>query len=279
VKQLSVAKPHASHATSSGSAKTSQSAAIPAYWYPDSTTSNFTKQVLNTQSGDVSFIIADPSSGPGSSVDSSYVSAINNYERQGIKVYGYVYTDYGTLSLSSVEAQVSDWYSWYGVDGIFFDDASSDPALAGPGSYYNELYQYVKNMTGTGVLGTTVILNPGTVPAQAYMADADVICDFEGPETTYVDTTFPAWVKNYSASRFWNIVYDSAGIAQMKKDVSLARARNAGHVFVTTQSGSNPYAEMPSGTFWSAEVSALTKLTSSTANSAKSAKSHMTKSR
>jgi hypothetical protein len=265
-------KGRASLSNTSGTATTGaktggQTAAIPAYWYPDSSTSTSTNQLLNTPSGDVSFIIADAANGAGSSVDPNYVSAIDTYEREGIKVYGYVYTDYGSRSLSSVEAEVSDWYSWYGLDGIFFDDASSDPALAGPGSYYNELYEYVKHMTGPGVLGTTVVLNPGTIPAEAYMTDSDIICDFEGPEATYVNATFPAWVDSYPATRFWNIVYDSVGVAQMQRDVSLARERNAGYVFVTTLSGSNPYERMPSSTLWSAEVSALTNPGSSTANS------------
>jgi hypothetical protein len=212
----------------------------------------------NTPSGGVSFIIANVDSGAGSSVDPNYVSAINGYEHEGMKVYGYVYTDYGSRSLSSVEAEVSDWYSWYGLDGIFFDDASSDPSLAGPGSYYSELYAYVKHMTGPGVLGTAVVLNPGTIPAEAYMADSDIICDFEGAESTYVSATFPTWVDSYPAARFWNIVYDSAGVAEMQSDVSLARARNVGDVFVTTLGGANPYAGMPPSAFWSAEVSALT---------------------
>jgi hypothetical protein len=252
----------------SGTATTSgQTAAIPAYWYPDSATSTFTNQLQDTPSGDVSFIIADASPGDGASVDPNYVSAIDTYEREGIKVYGYVDTAYGSRSLSSVETEVSDWYSWYGLNGIFFDDASSNPTLASPGSYYNELYEYVKHVTGPGVLGTTVVLNPGTIPAEAYMADSDVICDFEGPEASYVNTTFPAWVNSYPATRFWNIIYDSTGISQMQRDVSLARERNAGYVFVTTLNGSNPYGGMPSSAFWSAEVSALVSPNSSTANS------------
>ena len=236
----------------------STTAGVPAFWYPDSSTSSSTDQLLNSPSGAVSFIVANVANGAGSSVDPNYVSAIAAYVRDGVKVYGYVPTDYGSRSLSSVEAEVSDWYSWYGLDGILFDGSSNDPALAGHGSYYNELYDYVKHMTGPGVLGTTVVLNPGTIPAEAYMRDSDIICDFEGPEASYVNATFPAWVNSYPATRFWNIIYDSAGVAPMQSDVSLARGRNAGYVFVTTLSGANPYGGMPSSTLWSAEVSALT---------------------
>lgn len=238
---------------------TGETAAIPAYWYPDAASSASTGEVLDTPGGDVSFIIADvTTTGTGSSVDPNWLTAIEAYQRAGIDVFGYVDTDYGQLSLASVETNVSNWYSWYGVNGIFFDEASNDPALAGPGAYYNELYEYVKQMTGPGVLGTTVVLNPGTTTAQSYMADADIVCDFEGTEASYATATFPAWVDSYPASRFWNIVYASAGVAQMENDVALARARNAGYVFVTTLDGANPYDAMPSSTFWSAEVSALT---------------------
>jgi hypothetical protein len=232
-----------------------KTAAIPAYWFPDSTNAASTDEVLDTSGGEVAFIIADTTTGPGSSVTSTWLSAIKTYESHGIEVFGYVDTDYADRSLSSVETDVSRWYSWYGVDGIFFDEAATDPALAVPGAYYNELYVFVKDMTGTGVLGTTVVLNPGTVPDEGYMTDADIVCTYEGTEASYAAATFPAWIDDYPASRFWNIVYASAGVSQMEDDISLAGARNAGYVFVTTLGGSNPYGAMPSSTFWNAELS------------------------
>jgi hypothetical protein len=43
---------------------------------------------------------------------------------------GYVYTDWGARSLSAVEADVNAYYSWYGVNGIFFDQASTNCAYS-----------------------------------------------------------------------------------------------------------------------------------------------------
>ena len=42
---------------------------------------------------------------------------------------GYVPTGYGARPLADVLADVRRYLAWYGVDGIFFDEASSDAAL------------------------------------------------------------------------------------------------------------------------------------------------------
>ena len=39
----------------------------------------------------------------------------------GITVLGYSSTEYGARSISSVESEINDYKSWYGVNGIFLD--------------------------------------------------------------------------------------------------------------------------------------------------------------
>ncbi|MDE3202819.1 MAG: spherulation-specific family 4 protein, partial [Acidobacteriota bacterium] len=233
-------------------------AGIPAYWYPDAASTAASAAVLAAPAEAVSFVIADvTTTGTGSSVDPAWLAAVRAYRHAGVAVFGYVDTSYGRVSLASAEANVQHWYSWYGVDGIFFDNASTDPTLAAPDAYYGRLYRYVKDMTGPGVLGTTVVLNPGTGTARPYMADADIVCDFEGTEASYAAATPPAWTAAYAPSRFWNIVYASAGVTPMRNDVALARARGVGNVFITTLAGANPYDAMPPGGLWEAEIAAL----------------------
>jgi hypothetical protein len=69
----------------------------------------------------------NPSNGPGKSIDPNYVTAVKTVDSAGtgFLVFGYVYTRYGKRPLSSVEADVNKYKSWYNVDGIFVDQTAS----------------------------------------------------------------------------------------------------------------------------------------------------------
>ena len=70
------------------------------------------------------------------------------------------------------------------------------------------------------------------------------------------------WFQSYPSNRFSNIIYDvpaNAGdpsqSSAMLADLSKAVQLNAGYVYITDQSGGNPYSQLPS--YWDQEVSAL----------------------
>ena len=69
-----------------------------------------------------------------------------------------------------------------GVDGIFFDQASTDCSHAR--SYYKDLYSYVNGKDGR------VVLNPGTQTNECYMAVADIVVNFEDTYANYARTRF-----------------------------------------------------------------------------------------
>ena len=80
-------------------------ALIPLYVYPTYLGSFW--DVIEANPANVGYIIANPDTGPGASVNSDYTTHIANMRTAGIKVLGYVDTDYAGLALSSVKATMS----------------------------------------------------------------------------------------------------------------------------------------------------------------------------
>lgn len=206
----------------------------------------------------IGFAIANINNGAGTGgMQANFNTMINNERTAGIKVYGYVYTSYGSRSLSSVEADINSWYSWYNLDGIMFDEGPGTGWSTAQKTYYKTLHDYVKAKTGSNVHGTTVVLNPGTITDEYAMSVADIISDYEDAEANYAGATFPSWTKNYAADRFFHILHTSAGVSQMQSDIALAKQRNVGYVFITTDTMPNPYDTLPSDPFWTDELNAL----------------------
>jgi hypothetical protein len=105
--------------------------------------------------------IANPDSGPGTSQDSDYVTAINDLVAVGITVIGYVDTDYATVPIATVKANMDLYKDWYsGVTGFFLDQMKN---VAGSESYYTEATAHAVSIG----LGYTMG-NPGTASIQSY---------------------------------------------------------------------------------------------------------------
>jgi hypothetical protein len=151
-------------------------------------------------------------------------------------VIGYVYTEYGRRSLSTVEAQIADYYAWYpGLAGVFLDEMAEAPDEA----YYGALASYVH------ARGGIVVANPGaTASTNWQLHDADVVVTFEGTATAYSSYRPPSWVTAAPPNRIANIVFGASTLA-------CPRVGNAGYVYVTGLGEPNPYASLPS--YWAAE--------------------------
>ena len=85
------------------------------------------------------------------------------------------------------------------------------------------------------------------------MSIGDVVMDFEGTYSQYLSLRQPGWVRKYPASKFAHTVYATPG-SGLSAVLKLATSRRAGHVYVTDDSGDNPYDTLPS--YWSREASA-----------------------
>lgn len=221
---------------------------VPAYFYPADDGAASWQALAAAAPGVGITAILNPDSGPGAALDPSYGSVVDGLQAAGGRVIGYVHTSYGTRSAATVKAEISRYYTLYGVDGIFIDEMSNDGAKLG---YYQSLHDYIRGLDADGY----IVGNPGTRTAQGYLATADVLVTFESPAAEYAGYEADAWTQSQDASRFAHLVYEVPNAAAMQATIARARAMNVGHVYVTDDDISNPWDRLPS--YWAEEVGAV----------------------
>jgi hypothetical protein len=237
---MMVLAPHAD------AAAPSQRIAVPSYFYPGSLWTQ-----LNAASPTVGLAIINPNSGPGDAPNPDYVAQVIRAKAARITVIGYVHTSYGDRAASVVQAEIDKYYAWYGVDGIFLDEVSTDCARL---SYYSAFHANIKARGGAA----RVVLNPGTQTSECYMSVADIVLTFENTYTVYTTRySAPAWVQKYPAERFWHLVHDTATTTQMQRAVTLSKQRRVGWVYVTPDKLPNPWDTLPAKAYWNAELAAV----------------------
>jgi len=196
---------------------------------------------------EVALVVANPASGPGTALDSTYAELLATASRAGKRLLGYVHTDYARRPLSDVLADVERYRAWYGINGFFLDEvpwSCDDRSLS---SYYAGVAAAIRSHESP-----FVVLNPGgTQQRDCYMPSADVVVNFEGTSASYASWHANAWTDAYDAGRFWHIVY-SADDAARDRVVLTARQRNVGHLYVTSHHMPNPFADLPPVGYWNA---------------------------
>jgi hypothetical protein len=213
---------------------------IPAYFDPTAFPALWT-QMQTAPIG--SIIVMNPASGPGSSSNPAYVSAVAALQGAGMKVVGYIDTAGGGTTIASVEAQVNTYISWYGVNGVFFDNASTSSAEF---SYYSTLYTYVH-----GTSAPLVVLNHGAIPNSGYLAYGDVLNIFEGTYAAFTQYVAPTWAQA-NTNKIANIVYATSS-GQLQEAAYLTVYGYAQSIYITNGSGANPYSALPS--YWTTLLS------------------------
>ncbi|MDA0168025.1 spherulation-specific family 4 protein [Solirubrobacter taibaiensis] len=132
-------------------------------------------------------LVVNPASGPGSAADRRFGRAIATAQANGARVLGYVPTQWGARSRADIARDVERYRTWYGIDGIFLDEAAGDA---------DRVEQYRALAADARAAGATVlVLNPGVVPARAYFDLADIVVTFEGSYTDYLAWRPPAWLR------------------------------------------------------------------------------------
>jgi hypothetical protein len=115
-------------------------------------------------------------------------------------------------------------------------------------AFYTQLRQFIQ-AKGTNYF---VMGNPGTTTQEEYLSGVDALMTFEN-NPGYASYMPDIWVTNHLARTFCHVVYAVTNEATMTNDISLAKTRNAGWVYITDDTDlSNPYAQMP--TYWTNEV-------------------------
>lgn len=215
---------------SSDARTTCRSSLIPAYVAPAAITA------LVEGSEHPRLLIVNPSSGPGADKQPPYRDAVAAAHASGARVVGYVPTSYGARDPAAVEADIDRYRAWYGVDGIFLDEAAHDGAHL---PYYRALSRYVRDARDA-----LVLLNPGTVPDAGYFDLADVVVTFEGPAADYADALdrTPKWLQRLPPDRIAHLVYG----ASRQQALAAAKAPlGAGWVYVTSGGLPDPWRTVP----------------------------------
>lgn len=206
---------------------------VPAYFHPQDDPAGW--HALRALGPRLAAAIMNPDSGPGAAADPRYHPPVEAVLEAGGRVVGYVDTGYGRRRPGDVLRDVIAYRDWYGLTGVFLDQAASGSGQLG---YYRQLAQAAR-----AVGMRFVALNPGVVPDHGYAEIADLLVTFEGPWSAYRGHRAAAWMLDRPAERFCNLVHGAPpdGLDATALD---APARHAGAVYATELTGANPWGRL-----------------------------------
>lgn len=225
--------------------------AVPSYFYPDCAwNTNCLWRQFDNAAPKVGLGIINPGSGPGTTIDNNYVNQVKQSQSKGTIILGYVDTAYANRNINEVKSDIDKFYSWYGVDGIFFDQGYGSECSRL--TYYQSLDQYVKAKGGKGV----TVINYGTNSAECYIAASDILLIFESPYNNYVNWQPAPWVSKYPPSHFWHLVYATPDDKALSA-LQLSKQRNAGWIYITPDDLPNPWDSLPPSIYWNLLINSL----------------------
>jgi hypothetical protein len=217
---------------------------IPLYTHPTDGTWKAVTQAKKAHPNLRFVAVINPDSGPGDLQDPSYAAGIKDLQAEGVVVLGYVATGYATSShseISNLEAQVSAYDSWYGVDGIFFDEMSN---VVGYESYYSTLNSYAKSLGMRCTVG-----NPASAVPTSYIGTLDTLVMYENRGLPDVSTLV---CSRGGPSDFAIISY---GVASPSQSFMTGSSNLVAWIYLTDGVLPNPYNSLP--TYFADEVAML----------------------
>ena len=111
-------------------------------------------------------------------------------------------TGYSGRSTGEVEDELSRYYEWYDIDRIFLDQQSASTDQV---RYYEELYEYVKDQSGS----SSIVVTSAEVPVpQAYIDTAEIIIVYEN--SALPGDVLQDWMKDYNKSHFGMLPYGTS---------------------------------------------------------------------
>ncbi|MGP0065901.1 MAG: spherulation-specific family 4 protein, partial [Isosphaeraceae bacterium] len=135
---------------------------VPAYIYPNKDGRKEWNRLMAVASKVDIVAVANPDSGPGSASNADYSAIIADAAGHGVKLVGYVNTQYAKRALAEVEKDIDTWVDFYPqIAGFFLDQQSCDAQSA---TYYAELRTYVRGK----LRDPLVITNPGSPCDRAF---------------------------------------------------------------------------------------------------------------
>ena len=210
------------------------SLAVPAYFHPAVAPREWRR--LARLADMLRFVIINVHNGPGETPEPRYGPAIEALQAAGIRVIGYVDTDYGSRPPAEVGRDAATYRDRYGIEGVFMDQVSDG---------LDQLDHYAQCVLAVRTVGARfVVLNAGTHPHPGYVDLANVTVTFEGAWADYLALSVPEWVHRYPSTRFCHLVH-SMPRANFAKGLDLAAGRHVSSVFLTNGRGANPWDRVP----------------------------------
>lgn len=198
--------------------------------------------------------------GANTQADTAWYAPLKQLCDAGVRPLYYIDTDYGGVSLTAVEKDISNALSWYPASkidceegtGIMLDRvAPVDPSEGNSGHYYQDLVNYYNNQL-VGVDSTIhIFLNAGeptTTNYTTYASDV-IVQEFENSSDTWENNyTAPTWLSTCGCgSQVAATVTRPVGDNSFQTDLDLAASRGYGYVYVESLGEPNPpYNSLPS---------------------------------
>jgi Spherulation-specific family 4 len=241
---------------------------LPLYIYPNwYDQKNYVWQQVIAAAKKVSIVaIVNPNNGPDKAPpNADYQQGIRDLRQAGVKLVGYVPSNYAKRDLQAVKADIDLYLQYFNIDGIFIDEAASTPDKI---SYYQQIYRYIKDRSIQGkspsASSYNVIINPGIAVDEGYLSHqvADTIVIFENYREAWKNYRPPAYVKKYSSQHFAALIHTTADRQLMKSTLDRAVESKFGYVYITNDStdttNRNPWDTLP--TYWQAEINYIQQL-------------------
>jgi hypothetical protein len=188
--------------------------------------------------------VVNPSNGPGLTRSASYTAGIARLVAAGVKVIGYVFTDYARRPAAEVEADVRSWRQLYpAVTGVFFDEQAN---RAGSEDYYRRLVASARAQGFDFTIG-----NPGTDTTPGYVGICDVTLIYESEGLPTLDE-LGGWHAGYDRKRFGIIPHAVATLDTAFVDAARQRV---GYSYLQSDTLPNPWDTVPD--YFPALVAAL----------------------
>lgn len=219
-----------------------QSIIVTTYTYPGN---SYWEKVVKMGGEKISYVIINPSSGPGKKKDENYASQIKKVKKAKIKVIGYIPTTYQKRPIKEVYDDIRKYFDLYGkenIDGFFFDEIAVEKEEEV--KYMKELYNYVKGLSKDYL----IVSNPGRQITDEISPYSDIFVTSEISGDEYInrftepESEFEKDRKN--SKHIYHIVYDVKP-EQYETVVKLSRKRNAGWLMITDDKLPNPYDKEP----------------------------------
>jgi len=194
----------------------------------------------------VSIIItSNPDNGVGNVFETDTAFAIPKMQEVGIKVCGYVSTDwnnFGGKTEAEVKAEMDQWVAFYPtIDCFFFDEMENQVEVGLNGDsveYYTRLTDYAKNNLGVSQTRG----NPGTDIDEAYKNSVDNIKVGERQTLFDLSSLFNDWKVNEPVTLFTLTPHTISDSVQAVEDWVIESNQYVSHVYVQSDGGDgNPW--------------------------------------